>query len=115
MMRRMGRAKRNPSNTREVKMMGFASLYPSYVLGRRIVEQARGGLDHEVVMAGRISGITELLHQHDRAPREVVGQERSGIAAVEHLALLRLPLSVVAAPVEADGIEPEMPVGERAD
>src|SRR5947199_5586060 len=37
----MGRAKRNPSNTREVKMMGFASLYPSYKLRAVILAERK--------------------------------------------------------------------------
>ena len=85
------------------------------LLGRLVVEHAGGGLDQEIVMAGKIGRQAELPRQHHGAACDIVRQQRRGMTAVENFALLRLPFAVAAAIVELDFVQPIVPVGEHMD
>ena len=52
LIRRMGRAKRNPSPVREAQLMGFAALYPSCELRTRALTDNRGAHLHGCRMRG---------------------------------------------------------------
>ena len=81
-------------------------------LRRLVVEHAGGGLDQQIVMAGEEGRQAELPRQHDGAADEIVRQQRRRMPAVEHLALLGLPLAVAATIVEFDLVQPVVPVGK---
>ena len=66
-------------------------------------------------MAVDVGRKAELPHQHHRALREIVGQQRGAVAAVIGLASLRLPLAIGAPPLEGGGFQRIVIVGEQAD
>ena len=84
-------------------------------LRRGVVQQARGRLDQQIVIAVDIGRITELPHQHHGALREIIGQQRRGIAAVEGLAGLRLPLAVSPPPFEGGVLQRGVVIRKHAD
>src|SRR5260370_664321 len=59
-----------------------------------VIQQAGHSFDQEVVVAIGIGRKAKLPHQHHRALCQIVEQQRRGVAAIEEIAVLGLPLPV---------------------
>src|SRR2546429_204318 len=83
--------------------------------GGRLIEQAGGCLNQEVVVAIDEGGIAELLGQDDGATSAIVKQQDRAVAAVVGFASLTLPGAVTTKKIKGGLLEYVPVVGESLD